>query len=221
MRWTLLLALPALLGSCNSTAIGFAAVSVVPIYGWEPGCTPLMVRGHGFDDGVAVSIGGVPLEGASLPEEGTSERGFQVYGTAPALTDGYADVVVTNADGATSTIAHAYRALACTRPANVEHVTVATDDGIAASGVTVNVDGCALDAATQVQVGTAAPVPLTSVCRSAMASFVAPDLAAGDHEVLFLDAAGVAVYPLPCELDSADTAGSCDAQVFLTYGGAP
>ena len=218
-----LVASGAVLASCNATAIGFGAVSVTPIYGWEEGCGAVAVRGHGFDDAVTATLGTSPIEGAELPSTEQSERGFQLWGTVPAGTDGYVDVVVTNGDGATSTLTNGYRYLACTRDFLPEYVTPQSEDGTVIAGTVVDVTGCALGGATKVKVGDADPVPLTLGCRTATATFTAPANPAGDQTVVFLNDADEAKFPLPCpeDDDTADTAvPSCDEPFVLSYGGA-
>lgn len=218
-----LVATGTVLTSCNATAIGFGVVSVTPIYGWEEGCGAVAVRGHGFDDGVTAKLGAAALETSELPGADQSERGFQVWGAAPAGTDGYVDVVVTNGDGETSTLTGGYRYLACTRDFLPEYVTPQSEDGTVAEGTVVDVTGCALGGATKVKVGDAEPVPLTLGCRTATATFTAPANPAGDQPVLFLNDADEPKFPLPCpdDDDTADTAvPSCDEPFVLTYGGA-
>ncbi len=215
----------AVLASCNATAIGFGVVSVSPIYGWEDGCNAVAVRGHGFDDGATAAFGTAPLEGAQLPGTDLSERGFQIWGTAPAGTDGYADIVVTNSTGETSTLPVAYRYLTCPRDFLPEYVTPQSADGSVAAGTVIDVTGCNLGGATKVKVGDADPVPLTLGCRTATASFTAPAAADGDQVVLFLNDADEIKfpipYPCPADDDTADTAvPSCDEPFVLTYGGA-
>lgn len=218
-----IVAVAAGLASCNATAIGFGVVSVTPIYGWEDGCNAVAVRGHGFDDGATAAFGTAPLEDAELPGTDASERGFQLWGTAPAGTDGYADIVVTNGDGETSTLAGGYRYLACPRDFLPEYVTPQSPDGSVTAGTVIDVTGCNLGGATKVKVGDADPVPLTLGCRTATATFVAPAAADGDQTVLFLNDADEEKFPAPCPADgdTDDTAvPACDEAFVLTYGGA-
>lgn len=214
-----MLVLPTVLGSCNATAIGFGAVSIRPIYGYVDGCNAVRIGGHGFDSDVAVTIGGQPITEATLPEEGSLDRGFMIDGVAPAGGPGYADVVVTNGDGQSTTISETYYYVAC--PSAFYPEALGPNEGIA-SGTEITVAGCNLNGATQVQVGDADPVPLTPGCGNVTATFSAPNLEPSDeaYPIRFLDAAGDEQFSQPCDGDTGDTAlPDCDAY-GLTYGGA-
>lgn len=222
--WSLIL-LPALVGSCNATAIGFGAVSISPIYGWEDGCNDVRIGGHGFDDGVKVTIGGAAMESPVLPTDALS-IGFRIDGIVPGGTAGQQPVVVTNGDGATSEITDGYNFVACPTAFHPESVLPTTADGSVAAGTVIEVRGCNLTGATQVRVGaTGTPVPLTPTCRGGIATFEAPAAPAdpADNVAYFLDASGTLVYPQPCPADSdtSDTAvPACDEPYTVIYGGA-
>jgi len=107
----LLLGLATLSTSCNTA--GFAAVSIRPVYGFEDGCNPVTVYGHGFDDGTTVSIGDNPMTNLVQPDGGF-DQGFRIDGNVPAGSAGtFADVNVTTAAGEKSTIPEGYYYLAC------------------------------------------------------------------------------------------------------------
>ena len=216
MRRALCLLVPVVLSSCNGSAIGFKAVSIREIYGWvDDSCKTVTISGHGFDDGVTATIGGNPVTNLTLPDR-ELDKGFLFTAGVPAATEaGYGDVVVTNGDGETSTITDGYYYVACPMSAWVDGLS--PTDGITA-GASVGVAGCQLEGATQVQVGTAEPVPLTTAtCGTSQASFAAPDLIEGTYTVTLLDAEGALVFPPACTPDTADTGSSC-ITLTLTYG---
>lgn len=243
MRKTLaLLLVPATLGSCNT--VGFGAVSINPIYGWEDGCNAVHIGGHGMTDDVSATIGTSPVTGVVLPTE-ELEVGFGFDAVAPAGTAGeFADVTVTS-DGVSDVIPKGFYYVACPLTAAGTAAPYAEaaepSEGVTA-GTTVTVSGCNLTAGTySVQIGDADPVPLTSSCGEGVASFIAPELDDGSYALSFVDGTGTVVYPIVAcgggggdSGDTAtDTAGDtasdtasdtavppCDAQLVLTYGGA-
>jgi hypothetical protein len=203
-RAPLLLLLPLALGSCNSA--GFGAVSTVPIYGYDDGCTPLTIRGHGFADDATAQIGG-----ADVTNIAPLEAGFEFTGnTPPGATGDFADVTVTS-DGETSTIPKGWYYLACPLTAagtEAPNAETATPSDSVTAGTEITLTGCNLAAGTyQVQIGDAAPVALTSVCGEGVASFTAPDLPDGAYAISFLSASGDLVYPMVTCDAGGDTAG--------------
>lgn len=214
--------------SCQGR-VGFDAVSVRPIYGWADGCTPVSIGGHGFGSDVAVTIGGKALEGATLPATDSLDYGYQVTGTTPpAEQAGYAEVVVTTGGESAAVFGDFYYE-ACPLAAYPE--SISPSDGVT-SGATIQLDGCSLQADYQVKVGTANPVPLTSLCSTASVSFSAPALADGTYYVAIVDSAGAAVFPdaaSGCDTTAAVGSGVvttdtgsydlCDGVPTLTYGG--
>lgn len=217
------MALPALM-SCNK--VGFGAVSIRPIYGWQDGCTAVSIGGHGFGSDVTVTIGGKPLENVTLPTEADAplDVGYEVYGTTPpGDASGYAEVVVSTGGNTESVFGDFYYE-ACPLPAYPE--SLSQTDGVTA-GTAIQIDGCNLVAGAQVKVGTADPVALSSVCHTASASFSAPALADGTYLIAILDADGNELYPANgCDTtgltpdDTADTGPDACADVWsITYGG--
>lgn len=212
----------ALLGACNDA--GYGLVSISPIYGWVDGCNPVTLSGHGFADDATASIGGSDITGITLPERKV-DKGFVLYGTAPAGQHGYAEVTM-RSGGETSTLkgTAGYYYVECPALGTVDAVTPAA--GLA-DGVTVTLNGCGLDttlAAARIVSADGTPqgsdLPLVSMCGTGTASFTAPALADGEYylELVRVDD-GTVLSGAPCPPpDSGDTGSSCTDQT-LTYGG--
>jgi len=221
------------LSGCGDKA--FDAVSIRPIYGWVDGCTPVAVGGHGFGDDVQVTIGGQALADQSLPDATLFplDVGYEVYGTTPPSTagKGTAEVKVSTG-GVSDTVSSGFYYVDCPSPGTVEGIDPA--EGVAA-GDTITLQGCGLDpAAVTVRVGDAGDdQPLTAVCSTATATFVAPAVSKpAAWYVGFFDSAGTQLSPDPaCDItlpagsitnpDTADTAwvDPCSGAATLTYGG--
>lgn len=255
--------LPLGLQSC-ADRVGFGVVSIRPIYGWADGCTPVSVEGHGFGDDVAVTVGGLALENAAIPDENTenpaaNERGFVVTGTTPAadaaalaaavaggLPGVYAGVVVTSG-GDTSEISIEEREdgldgdffyQACPYDAYPEYLSVS--EGLAA-GTEVAISGCNLQDGYKVKFGvdadgdglveTTGTADMTTVCKTAEKTFVAPNMPDGTYYLAIVDSADVVVFPaadsgcdpfgaVGAQIGGSDTAtyDMCDGVPTVTYG---
>ncbi len=219
--------------SCDP--LGFAAVSISPIYGWADGCIDVKVSGHGFEDDVSGSVGGLTFENVALPDPDVETEkldvGFVFYARIPARAPaeaGFATLEVTSGDE-TDTLEDAFYFVACPAVGYEEYLS--TD--MAAEGDTIGVFGCGIDAtAHKVVVGPSKPQDLTSVCGTSQLTFTAPAQAEGTWYVGIVDNAGTQVYPGPeCDLtigaDDADTGAvdtatpdPCAGVPTLTYGGA-
>ena len=83
---------------------GISVTSVVPSSGTVEGGTTVTITGSGFVDRLTVSIGGFEATSVTVNEDGTAITAT----TARAERDGTYDVVVTNRDRTTSTLASGY-----------------------------------------------------------------------------------------------------------------
>lgn len=83
---------------------GISVTSVVPSSGPVEGGTTVTITGSGFVDRLTVSIGGFEATSVTVNEDGTAITAT----TARAERDGTYDVVVTNRDRTTSTLASGY-----------------------------------------------------------------------------------------------------------------
>ena len=83
---------------------GISVTSVVPSSGPVEGGTTVTITGSGFVDRLTVSIGGFEATSVTVNEDGTAITAT----TARAERDGTYDVVVTNRDRTTSTLANGY-----------------------------------------------------------------------------------------------------------------
>ncbi len=236
-RAPLLHLLPLALISCNTT--GFGAISFSPIYSYVEGCVPVVVRGSGFGGDVKVTFGATPLEQVALPDPATEPLnvGYDVYGIVPAAVGpGYAPVTVSSG-GHSATIKSEFYYVACPGAGQVD--AVYPYDGVKA-GDTVTLYGCNLDPALhRVSVGYSDPVPVTSTCRSAEASFVAPTMPDGTFTIHVVDNDGNILFPttgcgsdlglavqnlphpgalVPPRDTAPDTGGSYCANPSISYG---
>jgi len=212
------------LWSCNAKSIGFEVVSIRPIYGWADGCVDVKIGGHGFESGASVTVGGDELANVTEPETAT-DRGYQLFGTLPAGEAGYADVVVTQPGGESSTLADGYYYVQCPGAPLLEEVRT---DGAVAAGSIITLVGCGFDAENMfVQLDEGASIPLTASCGTASVTFEAPDLPADTVAALrVVDADGNDLFP-GCSDGGGDTDGDTDADTdvpceypTVTYGGA-
>jgi hypothetical protein len=212
--------------------IGFGAVSIRPIYGWQDGCTPVSIGGHGFDDDISVKIGDQAIEDLILPGTPEAEpystkpeldEGYVVWGTTPpGAASGNAEVSVTSG-GETDDIFGGFYYEACPMSAYPTALSTST----AAAGDTIGVSGCNLQPGWTVRVGNAEPVAVSSVCSTAEVTFTAPALEAGTWLIAILDTDGNELYPLTgCDTtvayagggDTSDTAyDPCSGIPSLTY----
>lgn len=201
--------------------VGFDAVAISPIYGWEDGCTAVAITGHGFGADVAAKVGENAVTDVTLPTDALT-KGFRLDGIVPAGTPGLHDVTVTSG-GETSVITGTggYYYVAC--PAR-GWIDVVAAQG--AAGDTVEITGCSLDTGLKMQLvdstGTAVgdPAALTSACGTARVTFPVPAVADGSYYLTLVDDAGELVTGAIClPPDTADTGYSCTDYPF-TVGAA-
>jgi len=203
--------------------VGFDAVTIKPIFGYDDGCTAVTISGYGFGADVTANIGGAPVTDIALPDEerDPDDVGFNFTASTPPGRHGYADVEVL-AGSESSVIEHGFYYVEC--PGDPWPRAV---NAVAVPGEPLTIWGCNLDAeAYTVQVATGEvykdgvddgpTAPLTSECGQAKASFVMPDASPGFYRLLMLDAAGDVVHPV----QDCDTGGDCGAAVFISVGGA-
>jgi hypothetical protein len=224
MRRSLWLLVPVALasgGACNNRSVGFAVVSIRPIYGWDDGCNTVTVHGHGFGDDLSALSAKIGDGDMSIlaPGERPADVGYVFYAQVPPNTAGdFYDVKLSKGDESDA-IPKGYYYLECPRSPNPESMS-----GLeaASAGSTVTITGCNLDATTMsVVVGTAAPVPLTSTCGEGIVTFAAPDLPPGEYPVSIVDSTGAVLYPVElCDDTAIDTACVPDTQYVIVYGGA-
>lgn len=214
------LTLTALMLGCNDP--GFDGVSIRPTYGWEDGCTDVTVGGHGFDEGISAALSGNPLTGIVLPDPEIEEEnvGFKFTAVTPRGEPGFSDLVITNGDGQSATVANAFYYLACAGSPTIESVSSGTGLG----GDTLTISGCGF--AEEMQIEVVAPGDASTVlatvdfdltCSTAIGEFVIPDLPDGEYHLLVTDGAGTVLYGANL-CDSADTGSGCERPLTLTIG---
>ncbi|HEY8745291.1 MAG TPA: malectin domain-containing carbohydrate-binding protein, partial [Chloroflexota bacterium] len=128
--------------------------AISPTSGSTAGGTAVTISGTNFVGGATVSIGGSAASGVTVVNSGS------ITATTPAHSAGSADVVVTNPDAQTGTLAAGYSYVA--PPPNAPTVTaINPPSGPLAGGTSVTITGTNFTGATAVKFGTLAASSFT------------------------------------------------------------
>ncbi|HKK92073.1 MAG TPA: IPT/TIG domain-containing protein, partial [Longimicrobiales bacterium] len=136
---------------------GPAISAIAPTFGPTAGGTAVTITGTGFLSGAAVSIGGAAATGVTFIDATT------ITATTPAGTAGAADVVVTNPDAQTSTLAGGFTFVP---PPTV--TSVSPNNGPAAGGTAVTITGAGFVDGATVTIGGVAATDVTFVSSTSL-----------------------------------------------------
>jgi hypothetical protein len=125
--------------------------SVAPASGPAAGGTSVTITGTGFVSGATVSVGGTGAAGVTVA------GATSITATTPAHASGPVNVVVTNPDGQSGTLANAFNYLG--PPPVISSVSPAA--GPSAGGAVVNITGSAFQSGAAVSFGGAAATSVT------------------------------------------------------------
>lgn len=208
---------PALLALAGCR-LGFDAVQLRPLYGYQDGCTDVTITGRAFRDDIRVTLGLKPVLGLTLPPVDSVDRGFLVSARTPPAEhqSGWVSLTVSQA-GRVDVIEDAFWYTECPGAPHVDDLSV----DAAEPQSRVELIGCALDADHDVRLidpsGTvvAIDLDLAPVCTTARMSFGVPPLPPGTYQVTVVDAAGTTVWPPFCVEDTGDSGTSCEAPELL------
>ncbi len=198
--------------------LGFDAVMIRPLYGYEDGCTDIEVTGRAFVDDIAVKLGANEVLGITLPEVGSLNRGYLVSArTPPGRDEGWVNMTVTNG-GKTDVVSKAFWYTTCPGSPHVDDLSI----DAAVANQRVELVGCNVDTATHRArlidpTGTVLPfdAALTATCSTARASFGVPALPAGSYQVVLIDVNNIVVWPPFCVEDTGDSGVSCEVPEVL------
>ncbi|HET9597964.1 MAG TPA: IPT/TIG domain-containing protein, partial [Anaeromyxobacteraceae bacterium] len=189
--------------------------AVAPLAGPIAGGTPLTLSGSGFQAGATVTVAGVAATGVALT--GASS----ITAVAPPHAAGPADVVVTNPDGQSSTLAAAFTYRA--PPPAIASVSPAS--GLDAGGTTVLVTGTGFSAAAVTFGGAPALVLGASATSLTVSSPVHPAgpvdvvVTNGDGQAATATAAFTYAAAPPAIASIAPTSGSTGGGTAVTIAG--
>lgn len=146
--------------------------SVSPVSGYTSGGTAITVTGTGFLAGAGVTVGGVAATGVTVVSA------TSITATTPAGAAGARDVVVTNADGQTGTLAGAFTYVP---PPTVTGVSPTS--GYTAGGTAITLTGTGFQAGATVSVG-GSPATGVTVASATSITATTPAGAAGPTNIM-------------------------------------
>lgn len=172
-----------------------AVVSLRPIWGYEDGCLPATLSGHGFvREGFAVSVGGVDVP-VTWPEAPLDDGFTVTLDALPPHAPGNVPVVVTNG-GETLTYEPGFTYTACEPSPRVDYGYVTDAEGnpldvaAIAGGDLLVVVGCGFDDATTVTIGGVDAPILERGCTTSLLVEVPPADAHGPAGVAITNGVG-------------------------------
>jgi photosystem II stability/assembly factor-like uncharacterized protein len=152
--------------------------SVTPPRGRQSGYTSVTIAGTGFRPGLTVRFGGTLMGSYSLVDDQT------ITGNTPAHAAGVVDVVVTNADGQSGTLAAGYTYVP---PPTVTGVSPSL--GPVSGGTTVTITGTGFETGASAVIGCAAATEVAVVSATSITA-VTPACPAGTVSVTVYNADG-------------------------------
>lgn len=138
--------------------------AVVPNSGFTSGGILITITGANFQDGATVTIGGSAATGVSFVAADT------LTATVPAHAAGAVDVVVTNPDGLTGTLAGGFTFLVIPPPAVAS---VTPNFGPTAGGTGITITGADFQSGATVSIGGAAATGVTFVSATSLTATTA------------------------------------------------
>ena len=155
---------------------------VSPNSGSTSGGTSVTVSGANFQTGATVSFGGANATGVSVQNSST------ILATTPAGAAGAVDVVVTNPDGQSATLASGYT-YSQSVPPSPSITSITPNTGSTSGGTTVSISGANFQTGATVTFGTAAATSV-NVQNSTTISALTPANAAGTVNVIVTNPGG-------------------------------
>jgi hypothetical protein len=148
---------------------------IAPAAGTVAGGTAVVISGANFADGAAVAIGGVAATSVVVVDAG------QITAVTGAGAVGAADVVVSNADGKSGTLAAGFTYEAIPAPA-ISGVSPST--GPVAGGTTVTISGASFQAGATVAIGGIAATGVTFGSAASLTAVTPARTAEGSVDVV-------------------------------------
>ncbi len=200
------------------TAPAPTVTSVAPSSGSTAGGTTVTITGTGFAAGASVSVGGTAATGVTVVNATT------ITAATPAHAVGVVDVVVTNTDGQSGTLANAFTYASA--PPTV--TSVAPNIGSTAGGTAITITGTGFGAGATMTVGGAAATGVTVVNATTITA-TTPAHAAGAVDVVVTNTDGqsgtlpsaftYALAPAPTVTSVAPNTGSMAGGTAVTITG--
>jgi len=129
--------------------------SISPVSGPAAGGTSITITGTNFVSGATVTVGGTAATSVAV------NSATQITATTAAHTAGAVNVVVTNPDGQTSTLANGYTYVAAAAPPVIS--TVSPSSGPAVGGTAITITGSGFQGGATVSIGGTAATGVTVV----------------------------------------------------------
>jgi phosphatidylserine/phosphatidylglycerophosphate/cardiolipin synthase-like enzyme len=157
--------------------------STSPNSGPTTGGTSITVAGTGFQSGATVSLGGTPATNVEVVNSNS------ITAMTAARTEGTVNVVVTNADGQSGTLAGGFTYTAPQAPQAPSVTSVTPSSGTTAGGTPITISGSGFVAGATVAVG-GTPATNVVVSNSATITATTPAHAAGSVDVVVTNSNG-------------------------------